>query len=72
MNLSKFKNYNFDKYDEYLSNSYDFIKKLKSQKKDKISHLEPPFNNLCQLNCNKRAAYIKNGYYCCWFHIWNI
>lgn len=34
-----------------------------------IIHLEPPYNNICQYNCNKNAGYIKNGFYCCWFHI---
>ena len=38
-------------------------------KDDKLYHLEPPFTNNCKY-CSKKAAYIKDGYFRCWFHVY--
>jgi hypothetical protein len=64
-----------NKLDRYLIKSEEFLKKIEDKDdkciddlNNKLIHIEPPFINYCQFNCTKKAAYIKNGYYHCWFH----
>jgi hypothetical protein len=62
------------KIDKYIIKCNNLLDKINNDisksESNKIIHLEPPFTNICQFNCIKKAGYIKNGYYCCYFHIY--
>jgi hypothetical protein len=62
-----------NKLDIYLIKYKKNLKKIEDDesksKDDKLYHLEPPFTNYCKY-CSKKAAYIKDGYFRCWFHVY--